>query len=104
MEVVVFGPPNRVTFSTFPKILYCFLDRRPLFARPKAALGLRRGPNRAATAAPIERSKGKKSYDIMSQTRKEGMPSCSLPKGGESRQSRMERSKAEENLKFLIAS
>ena len=71
-------------------------DRRPLVSQPAAALGWWRGPNRAATAAPIERSKGKKSYDIMSQTRKEGMPSCSLPKGGESRQSRMERSKATE--------
>jgi len=73
-----------------------------LRSQPAAALG-RLVNNRAATSAPLERLKGKQSYDSSSQTRKVGMPSLSIPKGVESRQSRKDRSEAPETLKFVIA-
>ena len=61
--------------------------------------GATKGPT---TVAPFERSKGKQSYDRRFEARKAGMPSLSIPKGGESRRARMERSKATVTLKFVI--
>ena len=78
--------------SAFNTLFWCSSNRRPLFAQPAAALWWRLGHNRAATAAPIERSKGKQSYDILRQIKKVGMPFLSLLQAGESRRAPMERS------------